>query len=358
MVALCDQWLIAYGEEEWKNFCMDHVKSDKFSAYSQLSQQAFEDTLDWLKEWGCSRTTGLGTRIPWDKQFVIESLSDSTIYMAYYTIVHLLQGGAINGNQEGPLGIKPSDLTKEVFDYIYLNKPYPQGCAIPEESLAKMRYEFNYWYPMDLRCSGKDLIKNHLSFSLYNHAAIWEDKEKMPRSFFCNGHIMLDGKKMSKSDGNFLTLRDCIKEYGADATRIALADAGDTLDDANFEKNTANSAILKLFVLEEWMKNNLAKSVPEDFDWSSPDEFDDFDRIFENEINYGQSITKTELTSMRFRFALKYGFFQFLGLKEDYLISKTDENDIKKHTGVKPKLLLAYTEAQLIILNVFCPHFA
>lgn len=309
---------------------MDHVKSDNFNAYTSQSQQAFEDTLDWLREWGCSRTTGLGTKIPWDQQFVIESLSDSTIYMAYYTIAHLLQGGVMNGQGEGPLGIKASDMTKEVFDYIYLKKAYPEGCAIPEETLAKLRYEFEYWYPMDLRCSGKDLIKNHLTFSLYNHAAIWEDKDMLPKSFFCNGYIMLDGSKMSKSTGNFLTLRDCIQEYGADATRIALADAGDTLDDANFERTVANSAILKLFVLEEWLKTHLAKSIPEEFDWNTPVEFDDFDKIFENEINQGQTITRNEFAAMRFRDALKYGFFQFLGLKEDYLISKTDENDIKK----------------------------
>lgn len=36
-----------------------------------------------------------------------------------------------------------------------------------------MRNEFEYWYPMDLRVSGKDLIPNHLTMSLYNHAAIW-----------------------------------------------------------------------------------------------------------------------------------------------------------------------------------------
>lgn len=117
--------MLAYGEENWRNFCTEHVKSENFSAYSAQSQQAFEDTLDWLKEWGCSRTTGLGTKIPWDKQFVIESLSDSTIYMAYYTIAHLLQGGVMDGQAEGPLGIKASDMTKEVFDYIYLKKAYP-----------------------------------------------------------------------------------------------------------------------------------------------------------------------------------------------------------------------------------------
>ncbi len=39
--------------------------------------------------------------------------------------------------------------------------------------MKKMRDSFLYWYPMDLRCSGKDLIKNHLTMALFNHAAIW-----------------------------------------------------------------------------------------------------------------------------------------------------------------------------------------
>jgi len=43
--------------------------------------------------------------MPWDDSFVIESLSDSTIYMAYYTVAHLLQGGVIDGSETGPLGV-------------------------------------------------------------------------------------------------------------------------------------------------------------------------------------------------------------------------------------------------------------
>ena len=35
---------------------------------------------------------GLGSKLPWDQQFLVESLSDSTIYMAYYTVANLLQG--------------------------------------------------------------------------------------------------------------------------------------------------------------------------------------------------------------------------------------------------------------------------
>ena len=90
IVATVDQWLMKYGEESWKNKVMDHVKSDKFETYNPKTEKEFVLILDWLKEWGCSRTLGLGTRVPWDEQFVIESLSDSTIYMAYYTICGLL----------------------------------------------------------------------------------------------------------------------------------------------------------------------------------------------------------------------------------------------------------------------------
>ena len=43
-----------------------------------------------------------GTRLPWDPQYLIESLSDSTIYMAFYTVAHLLQGGDIYGAAGAP----------------------------------------------------------------------------------------------------------------------------------------------------------------------------------------------------------------------------------------------------------------
>ena len=47
----------------------------------------------------------IGSKIPWDEQYLIESLSDSTIYMSYYTIAHHLQG-SIYGEKEGIANIK------------------------------------------------------------------------------------------------------------------------------------------------------------------------------------------------------------------------------------------------------------
>ena len=55
---------------------------------------------------------------------------------------------------------------------------------------------------LPVQASGKDLINNHLSFALYNHTAIWENApDKWPQSVRCNGHLMLNGEKMSKSTG-------------------------------------------------------------------------------------------------------------------------------------------------------------
>jgi len=130
-----------------------------------------------------------------------------------------------------------------------------------------------------MNSSGKDLIPNHLTFFLYNHIALFP-KEYWPRSVRANGHLLLNGDKMSKSTGNFLTLNDAVNKYGADACRIALADAGDGVEDANFEESVANQIILRMFTLKEWceemVKDDKLRTGPADELW---------DQLFENELN-------------------------------------------------------------------------
>ena len=62
----------------------------------------------------------LGTRLPWDEQYLIESLSDSTIYNAYYTVAHLLQEGSFDGSAGGPLGIRY--LSLGMYNMLLLHK--------------------------------------------------------------------------------------------------------------------------------------------------------------------------------------------------------------------------------------------
>lgn len=75
----------------------------------------------------------------------------------------------------------------------------PKCIKIEEEKLSKIRAEFEYWYPIDMRVSGKDLIQNHLSYYLFNHVAIWKNRpERWPVSVRANGHLLLNNEKVIK----------------------------------------------------------------------------------------------------------------------------------------------------------------
>ena len=72
VVALTDQWYITYGEAEWKQKAVKCL--DRMDTFSTETRNGFEHTLGWLNQWACSRSFGLGTRIPWDEQSLVESL--------------------------------------------------------------------------------------------------------------------------------------------------------------------------------------------------------------------------------------------------------------------------------------------
>ena len=142
-------------------------------------------------------------------------------------------------------------MTDEIWEYVFSKGPLPSHSPVPKEKLDVLKHEYDYFYPFDIRSSAKDLVPNHLTMALYNHVAVMPE-DKWPLSMRTNGHLMLNGEKMSKSKGNFLTLREAVDKFGADATRLSLADAGDGLEDANFEEKTANANILRVHTLIGW----------------------------------------------------------------------------------------------------------
>jgi leucyl-tRNA synthetase len=224
-----DQWYLNYGkngDEAWQQEVLGHLNGE-LNTFSTETKNAFEQALGWLSQWACARSYGLGSKLPWDPQFVVESLSDSTVYMSYYTIAHYLHSD-IFGKTQGIGKVSSEQMTDDVWDYIFCRRDEIES-DIPNETLQAMRREFEYWYPLDIRVSGKDLIQNHLTFFLYVHVALFP-REYWPRGIRANGHLLLNGEKMSKSTGNFLTLYDATKKFGADATRVSLADAGDSIE--------------------------------------------------------------------------------------------------------------------------------
>ncbi|EPS70061.1 hypothetical protein M569_04699, partial [Genlisea aurea] len=343
VVALTDQWYITYGEEEWKKAAEECLS--EMNLYSVETRNGFEKTLSWLNQWACSRNFGLGTRIPWDEDFLVESLSDSTLYMAYYTVAHILQKGDIYGSDHST--VKPEHLTDEVWDFLFVGGPYPESSEIPSALLDEMKREFEYWYPFDLRVSGKDLIQNHLTFCIYNHTALMP-KRHWPQGFRCNGFVMVNSEKMSKSLGNFRTLRQAIEEFSADATRFALADAGDGMDDANFVFETANAAILRLTKEIVWMEEVISADSSSLRD-SPPSTY--ADRVFANEMNVAVKVTEKNFGEYTFREALKTGFYDLQGARDEYRISCGS-------AGMNRELLWRFMDVQTRLVAPICPHYA
>ncbi|KAG9258996.1 uncharacterized protein F5Z01DRAFT_614631 [Emericellopsis atlantica] len=354
IVSLMDQWYLDYGEESWKQTALKWVENKDgkgMDTYYVETKNMFEGSLNWLNQWACARSFGLGSKLPWDPQFLVESLSDSTIYMAYYTIAHYLHKD-IFGREKGLGNVGPEQMTDEVWDYVFCRKDLDDKILseskIPKETLESMRREFEYFYPLDLRTSGKDLIPNHLTFFLYVHLAIFPP-EYWPRSVRTNGHLMLNGEKMSKSTGNFMTLHEMTAKYGADASRIALADAGDGSNDANFEEDVADNNILRLFNLREWCEEQVR-----DQDQRRSGELNSFqDALFQNDMNAIGREAVEQYTATNYKLALKAALYELISAR-DFYREACAAGGIEMHKD----LVLRYVELQTLLLAVVAPHWA
>ncbi len=254
-----NQWFLDYSNSEWKELARKALKAMKI--FPEEFRKDFEYTIEWVKERACARQRGLGTELPWSPGWIIESLSDSTIYMAYYTISKYI-------NQ---YNIEPGELTHEVFDYVFLGigdvEEVSRKSGIPSKILKAMREEFLYWYPLDSRHSAKDLVPNHLTFFIYNHAAIFPEK-LWPKQIVVNGFVLYEGKKMSKSLRNIVPLRIANKIYGPDVVRLALAVSAEINQDADFSVSLATSILERLRRIKSYVdvfvKNYRIDKVEED----------------------------------------------------------------------------------------------
>lgn len=267
-----DQWFIKYDDPEWK---MQALKAlDRINFIPPEIRKEFEKAIFTMRRRAVGRSRGLGVRLPWDESQIIDSLSDSTIYTAFYTISHIL-----------------TNANDDLFDYIFFGKGNLEEISkklnVPVENIERMRKEFVYWYPVDVRSSGRDLVLNHLPYYIYNHLLIFD---MLPRTIVINGFIRVGGKKMSKSFGNIYPLDKAINEFGVDPVRLGLTVTSKLSEDIDFDAskisaiaqqlNRISNLIDEMYnyngnkfdVAEKWLSTMMSKSIKE-FD-KSMKEFD------------------------------------------------------------------------------------
>ena len=242
------QWFLDYNVQWLKEQAKKVLEVDEIEIVPKKYKKAFSDTIDWLDKRPCARKRGIGTKLPWSSEWIIESLSDSTIYMAFYTIIHILREN----------NIPPESLKPEVFDYVFLGIGDPKEVSalsnIPLEVLEKMRKEFTYWYPVDHRHTATPHISNHLSFYILHHIAIFPEKY-VPRIISLNESVIREGAKMSKSKGNVIPLKHISTKYSADLFRLYISWAANLDSVLDWREAEVNNVIESLVKFASLAKN-------------------------------------------------------------------------------------------------------
>ncbi len=329
---LTNQWFLNYGDKDWKD------KATKcFDGMSILPNEIvgeFHYVVGWLRERACARQHGLGTKLPWDKDWIVESLSDSVIYMAYYVISRFVNDGTISAE----------NLSKEFFDYVFLGEGSADKVSgIEASKIEEIRKEFAYFYPVDSRHSGRDLVPNHLTFFVFNHVAIFPE-DNWPQQIIVNGSVLMDGKKMSKSMGNIIPLRQAIQDYGSDPIRLAIIISAELLQDADFNLESVGGIKNKLESILEECSTLKSGSVS----YSEAE-----DRWIASRLQSLISNVSASVEKMRLREALHEILFAFEGDLTWYL-----KRAKAKGRDDYDAILHQIQSARVAMLSPFAPHIA
>ncbi len=210
---ITDQWFIDYGDKELTRKTKEHaremdIKPDKY-------HENMQETLDWFDKRAATRKGNwLGTTLPWDEEWIIEPIADSTLYPAFYIISKFINRGEL----------EEKNLEPEFFDYVFLEdvsiEEAAEATELEEEKLKKIRKAFDYWYPDDMNEGGKEHKTVHFPPFIMNHVAILPEKY-WPKSILVNWWLTGKGEKLSKSKGGAEISADKTAEkYGADTMRL------------------------------------------------------------------------------------------------------------------------------------------
>ena len=237
-----DQWFITYSDSSLTETSKKHAA--KMTVLPKEYHHNIPHVLDWFSDRACARLGNwLGTKLPFDAQWTIEPISDSTIYPLYYLISGHVNEGTIRADQ----------LTEAFFDYVVLgigkSSDVSKTTKIPAAILDIIKQDIAYWYPLDINLGGKEHQTVHFPVFIMNHVGILSPSQ-WPRGIFVNWWVTGAGGKISKSKGGAQPIPGAIAAFGVDAMRLYYAHIGSPDTDvvwdeavvANY-RNTLNHAL-------------------------------------------------------------------------------------------------------------------
>jgi leucyl-tRNA synthetase len=266
--------------------------------------------------------------------------------MAYYTIAHSLKEH----------NIRPDQLTDAVFDYLFLGignaNQVAEKAGLEPSVLKQMREEFSYFYPLDSRHSGRDLVPNHLTFMIFNHIAIFPE-ELWPRQITVNGSVLMEGQKMSKSYGNIIPLREAVEMFGADSLRLAVLATAELLQDADFSPTLAKSMRERLERLYRFAVETTKMSLSET---KKAPRLTTTDRWMLSRLQYHIRRATEAMDKLAVRKAIHSALYELEQDLQWYLRRIAEERESLERKTAIAKVFSEVLDAQVRMLAPVTPH--
>jgi len=318
-----DQWFIKYSDPDLTEKSKNHAKN--MNIYPGEYKEQLPNVLDWFDDRACIRKgSWLGTEFPFKKEWIIEPISDSTLYPAYYIVSKY-----VNQNK-----IEPEDMTEEFFDYIFRGKGKPKNPVWSE-----IKNDFDYWYPVDINLGGKEHKTVHFPVFLMNHVAVMP-QDKAPAGIFVHWWVTQKGKeKISKSKGGAEHIAEAATKYGVDAMRLYYAHVGSPFVDVEWDAEAVTkykNKIVNLFKMIDQL-NNVDDTSNENLDnWLTSIMQRTIERVNTAFKNYDLRVVTNEV------------FFECQKNIQWYI----------KRAGSNKKLIDEFTKTWIKLMTPIVPHLA
>ncbi len=329
-----DQWFVKYSDKDLTEKTINYVKN--MLILPESFKKNLPNVLNWFDDRACARQgTWLGTKLPFDKSYTIEPISDSTLYPIYYLVSIYVNEGKI----------KLEQLTEEFFDYVFLGKGNPldisKNNSMDINLIEKIRKDVLYWYPLDINLGGKEHQTVHFPTFLMNHIGILEPSF-YPKGIFVNWWVTASGGKISKSKGGASSIGSEADKYSIDAIRLFYANIASPFIDITFEKDDLKTYKQRLERIFAFIENTINSN-----DLVEQDN-NELDRWFESKFNLRIENIIKNMDKIEFKAATDEIYFNLHNDFSWYL----------RRGGINKALVNTILKKWILTMGLFTPHMA
>ncbi|ALU12311.1 hypothetical protein EYM_02315 [Ignicoccus islandicus DSM 13165] len=172
---LRDQWFLDYDNPKWKEETLEALGMSEF--WPRDAKRVVIESVKGMRKRAFTTSKGMGTE--WDGK-IVDSLTDSTLYYLFYPLAPYL---------------KNKELSESDWDYLILGIGSPSN-----NELKELRKKLISWMPLDLRIVYEGLLRSHVTYMFFHHAAILPPTQ-VPREVFVTGEAQVNQVDLWKLEG-------------------------------------------------------------------------------------------------------------------------------------------------------------